>query len=166
MDMIWQGYQRRRVRKRAEWMHFSWTAELPSQSSRHDVSVSETEKKGHGGQERQICGCMKTNLGFHMQLHSCWYVHISDHTSRGRLWSALRLPLGCKIGVLFKKKLQMCYNILSSFYSHWCLNIWWAVALLLLILNKSEGWVSLRVAFSISFTISPQIGEAINSFDF
>lgn len=164
MDMIWQGYQRRRVRKRAEWMHFSWTAELPSQSSRHDVSVSET-KKGHGGQERQICGCMKTNLGFRMQLHSRWYVHISDHRSRGRLWSASHLPLGYKIGVLLKK-LQMCYNILSSFYSHWWLNIWWAMASLLLILNKSESGVFVRVAFSISFAISPQIGEAINSLNF
>lgn len=47
-----------------------------------------------------------------------------------------------------KKKLQMWYNILSSFYFNSCLNIWWAVALLqLLILNKSEGWISLRVAF-------------------
>lgn len=54
MDMIWQEYQRRRLRKRAEWMHFSWTAELPSQSSRHDFSVL-ARKRGQGGQERQIC---------------------------------------------------------------------------------------------------------------
>ena len=34
------------------------------------------------------------------------------------------------------------------FFFNLCLNIWWAVALLqLLILNKSEGWISLRVAF-------------------
>lgn len=52
-----------------------------------------------------------------------------------------------------KKKRQVWYNINSSFYFHWCLNLWWAVALLqLLTLNKSEIWVSLRVAFSISIT--------------
>lgn len=164
MDMIWHEYQRRGVRKRAEPMHFSWTAELPSQSYRHDVSVSQLRKKEHGGQGKQICGRMKTNPGFHMQLH--WCVHISDHTHPVVVRTLIASI--STIGSGKKEKLKKTANVIQHplifFYFHWCLNAWWVVALLhLLILTKSEGWISLRAAFSISFTISPQIGEAINS---
>lgn len=165
MDMIWQGYQRRGVRKRAEWMHFSWTAELPSQSSRHDVSVSET-KRGTEGKGGKYVAVWKQTWDFtcncaHTDLSTSPITHPEVDFDRPR---ASLLAIG--LWVLLKK-LQMWYSILSSFYFHWCLNIWWAVALLqLLILNKSEGWISLRVAFSISFTISPQIGVAINSLNF
>lgn len=112
MDMIWQGYQRRRVRKRVEGMHFSWTAEFPSQSSRHDVSVSQT-KRGTEGRREKICCCMTTNLGFHMQSPSYRYVCISAHTPRVWLWSDIRFPHGHQI--LSKKKKKNCkFNITSS----------------------------------------------------
>lgn len=101
-------------------------------------------KRGTEGQDRQICGFMKTNLGFHMQLRSYTSLFTHPEVDFDRPPS---LPLGYRIG----GPVQMWYNIPTSFNVHWCLNIWWAVALLqLLILNKSEGWISLRVAFSIS----------------
>lgn len=165
MDMIWQEYQRRRVRKRAEWMHFSWTAELPSQSSRHDVSVSQT-KRGTEGKRSKYVAVWKQTWDF---TWNCAHtVHTSDHTSRDLKDFDRPCVSLLAIGSGSCSKNCKCDTTSSHlFYFHWCLNIWWVVALLqLLILNKSEGWISLRVAFSISFTISPQIGEAINSLDF
>lgn len=162
--MIWQEYQRRRVRKGAEWMHFSWTAELPSQSSRHDVSVSETKRGVHSGQDRQICGCVKTKPGISQAAELLVVCP--------RLWSRIQRstlinPASWSWLLDRGPVSKTWYNILWSFYFQWCLNIWWAVASLqLLIPNKSESWIILRVAFSISSTILSQIGEAKNSLIF
>lgn len=146
-------------------MHFSWTAELPSQSSRHDVSVSETKRGMEGKRGKYvavwkqtwdlICNCTHTDMTTSL------ITHPKVDFDRSPSWLLDRGP------VKKKKKTANVIQHLLIFLLHWCLNIWWAVALLqLLILNKSEGWISLRVAFSIPFTISPQIGVAINSLDF
>lgn len=85
------------------------------------------------------------------------------------LWSASSLG-GHQLGVLFsrgKKKKSKCDTTSSHLFTStdvltsdgmWrCCSCWYLI--------KSEGWISLRVAFSISFTTSPQIGGAINSLD-
>ena len=168
MDMIWQEYQRRRVRRRAERMHFSWTAELPSQSSRHDVSVSQTEREAQRAGEANVW-LYEDKPGNSHAIAPTLIIHISDHTaSDAEDFDRPRVSLPAIGSGSCSKNCKCDTTSSSSFFAfHWRLNIWWVVASLhLLILNKSEGWISLRATFSISFTISPQIGEDINSLNF
>lgn len=160
MDMIWQGYQRQRVRKRESEYIFH---ELESSSAKVlDMMFQFQRRKGAWRAREANTWVYENKLA---KSYATALILICPH-----LWSHIQVvfdrPLPLPLGYLFGVG-KTANVILSSFYLHWCLNIWWAMALLQLrILNKSEGWISLRVTFSISFTISPQIGEAINSLHF
>lgn len=123
-----------------------------------DMMFQSRRRRGARRARRQICGCMKTNLGFHMQSLSHWCVRICDHTSTGpEDFDRPPLSGGHRLGVLFsrgEKKKSKCDTTSSHLFTStdvltsdgmWrCCSCWYLI--------KSEGWISLRVAFSISFT--------------
>lgn len=145
MDMIWQEYQRRGVRRRSSECIFH---ELQSSPVKILDMMFQFQRRKRAPRAREA------NVWKQTREITCKSTHTDISTTLiTRPKVAFDQPSDSLLAICLgscskKEELQMWTSSHFLLYFHWCLNIWWAVALLqLLILNKSEGWVSLRVAF-------------------